>query len=74
MVSTEVPELVGLLPAAWTEKVSRPLYPGLDVYTNEDALTCCRLPCAGFCETLELSISPPMLKENKQLPPEAISI
>lgn len=33
MVTTEVPELVGLVPLAWTEKESLPLYPACDVYT-----------------------------------------
>ena len=44
------------------------------MYTKEDTLSCCRVPCAGFCETLELNISPAILKENMQLPPEATSI
>ena len=74
MVIAEVPELVGLLPFAWTEKVSLPLYPACDVYTKEDTLSCWSVPCAGCCETLELNISPEMLTLNTQLPPEAISI
>ena len=70
MVSTDVPELVGLVPFAWTEKVSLPRYPGCDVYTYEARLSLCNLPCAGRCETPELNISPEILTENKQLPPE----
>jgi hypothetical protein len=53
-------------------KLSLPLYPALAVYSKVDMLSLFNVPCAGFCEMLELCTAPSILMGNKHAPPEAI--
>jgi len=73
-VSTDVPEAVDPCPVALTAKVSLPLNPAFDLYSNVDMLSFFNLPCAGFCEMSEALTVPRILIGNWQLPPDLRSM